>query len=83
MENTENTQTRIDPATIDWPATKHALRLYKLSALSRDMDEVHGTMSLILLGKYPSNGLVFQRVVRKLRDRGFLVLKQSPEQQAA
>lgn len=82
MQNTESAKI-IDPDAIDWPATKHAMRLYKIAAVSRDMGEINGTLTMVLNGKYPPGGKVFSRIVGKLQDRGFLVLKQKPEQKTA
>lgn len=83
MANSEKNKVTIAPDTIDWPATKHLTRLYKLSALAADMGVVAGSLSMCLLGKYPPRGVVYERIVGALHDRGLLMFKQAEEHKAA
>ena len=71
----ENEIFRINPEEVDWVATKHNIRLFKMSLLSKEFGENAGTMSRILRGDYPIRGEVLDRVINKLQQHGHLVMK--------
>lgn len=63
---------------IDCEATKHNMRMIRLSVYSRERGIPEQTLRKVISGTYgPSRGEKYYRVVEILRDDGFLVEKKA------
>jgi predicted transcriptional regulator len=70
-----NVENFIDPASVDFLATQHRLRMITYSRLAREIGENHETVRRIVQGSWADKGKVLQKVLGKLDDLGFLVRK--------